>query len=266
MASSGQTSWSRSVSKRTNWPIVMLPSMTARPPKKTTAAIERGQVVEAGHVLRLDAGLAQRRGAHALGPVAEAAADVVLAAEGLHHLDPDHCFVGRLRHVSLPRLDLARDGRDATSEAVGDVPDRRQRHCRIERQLRIDEGEDDPGADDHHHALDPLHEPPADEVPDGIQVVRRPREHLAGRMPVVERARVAEICLVEELAHPRLDPDADPGGRIPAVEVDDEAQKSEPADGCEIRRQQVFLVGDDRVVDRPLDEDRDRDRDQRVEE
>ena len=62
-------------------------------------------------------------------------------------------------------------------------------------------------------------------------------------MPVVERARVAEVRLVEELAHPRLDPDADPGGRVAAVEVDDEAQEGEPADGREIRREQVLLWG-----------------------
>ena len=40
IASSGQTSWRSSVSKRTNSPIVMSPWMTARPPKNTTAAID----------------------------------------------------------------------------------------------------------------------------------------------------------------------------------------------------------------------------------
>ena len=183
---------------------------------------QRGQVVEAGHVLRLDAGLAERGRADALGPVAEPLAHVVLAAERLHHLDPDDRLVRGLGHVALPRLHLARDRRDATPEAVGDEPDRRQRHGRVERQLRIDEDEDDPGRDDHHHALDPLHEPPADEVADGVEVVRRPRQHLAGRVPVVERAGVAQVGLVEELPHPRLDPDADPRGGVAAVEVDDE--------------------------------------------
>ena len=225
---------------------------------------ECGEVVEARHVRRLDAGLVERGGADSFGPFAEALAHLVLAAERLHHLDPDDGLVGGLGHVPLPRLHPARDGRDATSEAVGDEPDRRQRHRRVERQLWVDEGEDDPGRDDHHHALRPLHEPPADEVADGIQVVRRPREHLPGRVAVVEGARVAEVRLVEELPHPRLDPDPDPGGRIPAVEVDDEAQQGEPADRREIGRELVLLVRDDRVVDRPLDEDRDDDRDQRV--
>jgi hypothetical protein len=85
-------------------------------------------------------------------------------------------------------------------------------------------------------------------------------------VPVVEGARIAEVRLVEELPHPRLDPDADAGSRVPAVEVDDEAEKCQPADGCEIGRQLVLLVGDDRVVDHPLDQDGDRDRDQRVRE
>ena len=201
-------------------------------------------------MLCLDAGLVERGGADALGPVAETLAHVVLAAEGLHHLDPDDGLVGGLGDVALPRLHPARDGRDEMSEAVGDEPDQRQRDARVERQPRIDERENDPGSDDHHHALHPLHEPPPDEVADRVEVVRGPREHLPGRMPVVERARVAEVRLVEELAHPRLDPDADPGGRVPAVEVDDEAQEGEPADGCEIGREQVLFVGEDRLVDR----------------
>ena len=68
---------------------------------------ERGQVVEPGDVLCLDSGLAERRGADALGPVAEPLAHVVLAAEGLHHLDPDDGLVGGLGHVALLRLHLA---------------------------------------------------------------------------------------------------------------------------------------------------------------
>ena len=154
-------------------------------------------------------------------------------------------------------------------EAVGDDPDRRQRHGRVESQLWVDEREDDPGPDDHHHALDSLHEPPADEVADGVQVVRRPRQHLSRRVTVVEGARVAQVRLVEELAHPRLDPHADPGRCEAPVEVDVEPARSEAGDGREVRpeRLPVFVPADvDGVVDRPLDEDRDRDRDQRVQE
>src|SRR5262252_42157 len=203
---------------------------------------ECGQVVEAGYVRRLDAGLVERGRANVLGPLAEALSYVVLAAEGLHHLDSDDGLVGGLGHIALPRLHPAGDGRDAMRKAVRDKADQRQRHGRVERQLWIDEREDDPGRNDHHHALHPLHKTPADEVADGIEIVRRPREHLAGRMPVVEGARVAEVRLVEELPHPRLDPDADPGGCVAAVEVDDEAQKGEAADGCEIGRQLVLFV------------------------
>ena len=219
-------------------------------------------------MLSLDAGLAERCGADALRPVAEAVANVVLPAERLHHLDPDDCLVGRLGHVSLPRLHLARDRRDAMPEAVGDVPDRRQGDCRVERQPRVDEYEDDSGRDDHHHALHPLHEPPADEVPDWVEVVRRPRQHLTGRVPVVEGARVAEIRLVEELAHPRLDPHADPRRREATTEVDDEADRRQSDDDRQVRPERLpVVVGADvdGVVDRPLDENRDRDRDQRVE-
>ena len=230
---------------------------------------QRGQVVEPRYVRRLDARLVERGGADALGPVAEALAHVVLAAERLHHLDSDDGLVGGLGHVALPRLHPARDRRDPAPEAVGDEPDRRQRHGRVERQLRVDEEEDDPGRDDHHHALHPLHEPPADEVADRIEVVRRPRQHLPGRVPVVEGAGVAEVGLVEELSHPRLDPHADPRGGIAAVEGDDGADRGEPDDDREVRPEGLWLLvvaRVDRVVDRPLDQDRDRDRDQRVDE
>ena len=225
---------------------------------------ETRQIVETRHMLRLDTRLAERRGAHSFGTVAEALTHVVLTSEGLHHLDPDDGLVRRFRHVALAGLHLARDGRDEPPEAVRDEPDQRQRDGRVESELPVDEPEDDPGRDDHHHALHPLHEAPADEVADRIEVVRRPRQHLARGMPVVERPRVAEVRLVEQLAHPRLDPDADPGGGVTTVEVDDEAQECEPPDRGQIRRELVLLVGNDRVVDRLRDQDRDRDRDQRV--
>ena len=83
---------------------------------------ERGQVVEAGHVPRLDAGLVERGGADALGLVAEALAHVVLAAERLHHLDPDDRFVRRLGHIALPLLHLARDRRHPVRERSATKP------------------------------------------------------------------------------------------------------------------------------------------------
>ena len=189
---------------------------------------ERRQVVEPGEVARLDAGLAEHGVAHRLGALAEALAHVVLAAERLHHLDPDDGLVGGLGHVALALLHLARERRDAPREAEREHRDRRHRDGGVEREPRVDDHEHDPGADDHHHALHPLHEPPADEVADRVEVVRRAREHLAGRVPVVERARVAEVRVVEQLAHPRLDPDADPRGRVAAREVDPEAQRPRP--------------------------------------
>ena len=144
---------------------------------------------------RARAGAAPRRPpaehgvAHGLGLAAEPAPHVVLAAERLHHLDADDRLVGRLRHVALPLLHLARERRDAAREAQREHGDRRHRDRRVEREPRVHEHEHDPADDDHHQALHPLDEAPADEVADGVEVVRRAREHLAGRVPVVERAR-----------------------------------------------------------------------------
>ena len=70
-ASSGQTSCSSSVMKSVNWPIVRLPSIASRPPKKSTAAIpSEGRKIRPGQEARLDARLAHRLGAHGLGAAA----------------------------------------------------------------------------------------------------------------------------------------------------------------------------------------------------
>ena len=212
---------------------------------------------------RLDAGLAQHRAAHRLGPVAEASAHVLLAAERLHHLDADDRLVRGLGHIAFPLLHLARQGRDAAGEAQREHRDRRHRDRGVEREPRVDDHEHDAGGDDHHQALDPLDQAPADEVADRIEVVRRTRQHLAGGVPVVERPREAEVRAVEELAHARLDPDADPRRRVAAREVDAEAQSGEADDREDVRPQRLRVVHD-RVVDRALREQRDRDRDQRV--
>ena len=192
---------------------------------------ERRQVVEAGQVLGLDARLLEHGVADGLGLAAEASAHVLLAAERLHHLDADDGLVGRLGHVAFARLHLAGERRDAPREAEREHGDRRHRDGGVEREPRIHEHEHDPRRHDHHQALHPLHEPPADEVADGIEVVRRAREHLTGGVAVVERARKAEIRGVEELAHARLDADADPRGRVAAREVDEEAHGGETDDG-----------------------------------
>ena len=181
---------------------------------------QRREVVEPRQVPRLDAGLAQHRVADRLRLVAEAPAHLGLAAERLHHLDADDRLVGRLGHVALALLHLARERRDPAREAQREHRDRRHRDRGVEREPRVDDHEHDPGGDDHHQALDPLDQAPADEVADGVEVVRRAREHLAGRVPVVERARVAQVRLVEQLAHPRLDADADARGRVASREVD----------------------------------------------
>ncbi len=216
----------------------------------------------------LDARLAQNSVADGFCLGSEARLDVVLAAERLHHLDSDHRLVGGLGHVGLELLDLPRDRYDLPSERVREHGDRGHRDERDRGELEVDHAEDDRDPEDHHQRLDALGHAPADEVADGIEVVRRPREHLAGRVAVVERARVAEVVLVEQLAHARLDPDARPGGRIAAREVDPEADDRENDDDDEIGPERIALTarGRDRVVDRVPDDDRDREREPRVDE
>jgi len=55
---------------------------------------------------------------------------------------------------------------------------------------------------------------------------------------VVERPRVAQVRVVEQLAHARFDADADACGRVAPREVDQEADRGEP----EFARQTSILL------------------------
>ena len=114
----------------------------------------------------------------------------------------------------------ARDRHHLAPEREREQADERHREERDRGELHVHEEEDDRDPDDHHQRLDALRHAPADEVADGVEVVRRARDDLAGRVPVVERARVAEVRLVEQLAHARLDADAGARRRVAAREVD----------------------------------------------
>ena len=159
------------------------------PPRSRASAGSRGR---AGGGPRRPPARARRRGR--LGPRAEPVAHVVLAAERLHHLDPDDGLVGGLGDVALALLHLARD----RHHPVGEAATRGARSAAVESMAksasrRLTSRQNDRGADDHHHALDALHHAPADEVADRVQVVGRARDHLPGRVPVVERAREVEV-------------------------------------------------------------------------
>ena len=196
---------------------------------------ERGEEDQPREEPCLDTRLAHGLRADRLGPAGEALPDVVLAAEGLHHLDPHDRLVGGLGQVPLLRLDDARDREHLVREEVREDGDRRHRERGVEREACVHGDEDDRRADQHHHALDRLDDAPADEVADGVDVVRRPRDHLARRMPVVEGAREAKVGVVHHPAQPGLDGDADAGRRIAAGEVDAEADGRDERDQSEVR-------------------------------
>ena len=210
--------------------------------------------------MRLDARLPHRLVPDRLRPAEEACAHVVLAPERLHHLDPDDRLVGRLGEVALLLLHEPGDGEEPVCEEERQDRDRRQRERGEEREPCVHVQQDDRRGDDHHRALDSLHDAPADEVADGVDVVRRPRDHLAGRVPVVERTRVGEVGVVQQPAQARLDRDPDPRRGEAAREVDDEPQRREHEDCAQVRPEPVVVGPDDHLVDQALDQDGDRDR------
>ena len=148
-------------------------------------------------------------------------------------------------------------------EEVGEHGDRRHRNGGGQRELPVHGRQDDRRADQHQHALDRLHHAPADEVAHGVDVVGRPRDDLAGRVPVVEGARVAQVRVVQLRPQPGLDGHPDARGRVAPREVDPEPQRRDGDDRPEVRDEQRAVAAVDRVVDRALDEDRDEERQDR---
>ena len=128
------------------------------------------------------------------------------------------------------------------------------------REQRVDDQQDDRGADDHHRALAHLDDAPADEVAHRVEVVRRAREHLAGRVPVVEGARIGQVRREQPPAHLVLDLDADARGQVAALVVDEQPDHGEHRDAAEVRPQVARVPRHDRVVDRALHEPGDRER------
>ena len=122
IASSGQTSCSRSVWKRRMADRDLAVDDGAPAEEHDGGDRQRGQVVADRGRTSPRRRPGRARPADALGPLAEPFAHVVLAAEGLHHLDPDDGLVRGLGHVALARLHPARDRGDPPPEAVRHVP------------------------------------------------------------------------------------------------------------------------------------------------
>ena len=219
-----------------------------------------GRKSRPGQVARLDAGLAQGARAHALGALAEALAHLGLAPERLHHLDADDGLVRGLGEVGLALLDDARDRRHEPREAPREQRDQRHREaansasCAFTLSSTIETPTIIIALE---HDLD---DAPADEVADRVEVVGRAREHLPGRVAVVERARVGEVRVVEPGPQAVLDHDADARRDRPPRRVGGEAQERADDDQPEVERELRVILGDDRVVDHALHEHRDRDR------
>ena len=92
---------------------------------------EGRQEEQAGQERSLDARLAQHAVAHSFRLAGKARLHVVLAAERLHHLDPDDRLVGRFGDVCLQLLHLTRDRHDLAAEREREQPDGRHRDSAI---------------------------------------------------------------------------------------------------------------------------------------
>ena len=132
-ASSGHTSCSSSVMKSMNSPIVSVArDRVAAAEEEHGRDPERRQEEQAGEEARLDGRLPHRlvRAPPRRGR-AKRVAHVVLAAERLHHLDPDDRLVRGLGQVPLLAPGRAREiGKTLVREEAGQDGDRRHRERR----------------------------------------------------------------------------------------------------------------------------------------
>ena len=197
-----------------NSPIVSWPAITSRPPKRRTAAIpSEGRKRSPGRKCASTEPLASSRGALPRPPRKRVRTSSSRPKACTISMPTTASSVASARFPSSP----ARAGRsgEPVCEEPGQDRDRRHRERGVEREPGVHGDEHDCRARDHHRALDPLDDAPADEVADGVDVVRGPRDHLARRVPVEEGAWIGEVGVVEHPAQARLDRDPE-RGREPA--------------------------------------------------
>ena len=135
-----------------------------------------------------------------------------LLRERLHDVDADDVLLGDRRHVGEPLLHVAERRMRDVAVAVRERDEQRRHREHDERELPLEEEEDDGHRDDGEHVLEEEDQAVAEEEAHALEVDGRARHQLAGLVAVVEAEREPDEMRVHAAAHVHLDVERLPAG------------------------------------------------------
>ena len=146
------------------------------------------------------------------------------------------------RDVGELLLDVAERRMRDVAVAVGDRDEERHHREHDERELPLEEEEDDGHRDDGEGVLEEEDQAVAEEEADALQVDRRARHQLAGLVAVVEAEGEAHEVRVEALAQVHLDVERLLAGDEPAAAHEHRRDEAEDDDRADVEPELVRVV------------------------
>ena len=191
----------------------------------------------------------QRLLEHELRAVAELLLLGRLLRERLDDVDADDVLLRHRRDVGEALLHVAQRRMCDVAVAVGERDEQRSGRERDERELPLDEEEDDRHRQHGEHVLEEEDQPVAEEEADALEVDGGPAHELPGLVPVVEAERQAHEMGVEAAAHVHLDVERLAARDDAATEHAARTGEAQPEDRQDVDPQRVRVVVEERVVD-----------------
>ncbi len=177
-----------------------------------------------------------------------------LARERLHDAHPGDVLGERRRDEPEPLAHLAvRAGRPRAEHASRDHERRDHRHRR-ERELPVEEEEDDRGADQRQRALHERRHAVGDELVERVDVVREAADHDARAVALVEAERQPLEVAEEVVAEVGEDALAGPAGEVRLRRAGEEACDARGEHQYDQQGQELEIAAGDALVDRDLRE------------
>ena len=189
----------------------------ASPDQEDRGLREERQEAEHRHVERALAVRLDAEREHLLGAPLELQLLGRLLRERLHDVDADDVLLRHGRDVGHLLLHVAEQRMRHMAVAIRDGDQKRSDRQRDQRELPVDEEDDQPDADDREEVLEEEDEAVAEEEAHGLQVDRGTAHQLSGLMPVVEAEREADELRVHGGAHVELDVERLLAGDQPAA-------------------------------------------------
>jgi hypothetical protein len=177
-----------------------------------------------------------------------------LARERLHDAHAGDVLGERRRDEAEPLAHLAVRARRARAEDPRRDHEQRDHGHRRERELPVEEEEDDRGAEQRERALNEGGHAVRDELVERVDVVRQTADHDARAVPLVEPEREPLEVAEEVVAEVGEDPLAGPAGEVRLRRAREQAPGSGDDHQEDERREAGEVLAADAVVDRELGE------------